>query len=137
MAQAARCNKQWLPCLTCDHWPRLQGPTHRLVSGQTSKDGCKQSQGSSIHVCTIQTKHACNPRASIHVCMQSHSHWCVCSSCLTDVPTNQCSCNVHGAAQGNKGTRSLTHEPANVKEMIKHELQTSSQGLVSKVQSFL
>ena len=40
-------------------------------------------------------------------------------------------------AQGNKGTRSLTHEPVNVKEMIKHELQTSNQGLVSKVQSTL
>ena len=37
--------------------------------------------------------------------------------------------------QGNKRTRSLTHEPVNVKEMIKHELQTSNQGLVNKVYS--
>ena len=47
------CNKQqyWHQCLTYNHWPRNQGPTQSLVSGQTSKDGCAQSQSQDTGVC--------------------------------------------------------------------------------------
>ena len=83
-------------CLTCDHRPRSQGPTHSsLVSGggQTSKDGWKQSE--SQHTSTpIQLMpdppskqatnkarmDASNPRTSIQMR--------VCNSCLTHVPTS-------------------------------------------------
>ena len=85
--------------LICDHWPRLQGPTHRLVSGQTSKDGCKQSQGSSIHRCVqyIQYIHAiqelayrcCNQSQSQHTRVFAIPQPLVCLQLMSDPRSNQ------------------------------------------------
>ena len=133
---AARCNKpQYIGirisgCLhppSSDLRPLAKTPRSHSQSGQwPNKQGTRMD--------------ASNPKGPAYMCVQYKQNMhaipepaytrvyaipqpLVCMQLMSDPRSNQCSCNVHGAAQGNKGTRSLTHEPANVKEMIKHYKQ--------------